>query len=96
MKKRAGVQEVRIKIKNLKSDLEHFQEQLDKLLESVPENMENNGMCVGCEQYADCYELPCHHLLCHSCHQYQNKHKKVVTCPLCQGYIHSSSSSEDL
>lgn len=97
MKKRGGIPEIRLKIKELRQQVETFQEQVNKLLQSIPEGTENNGMCVECEQYAsDCYELSCHHFLCHFCHSYQLKHKKTTTCPLCQGYIHSSSSSEDL
>lgn len=86
-------------IKKLKKKLDTFQSEVESLLRDVPST---DNLCVLCNnrKSLEYNDLPCHHVICHSC---QREYKKLY-CPTCQKLYHgnyeketpSSSSSEEL
>lgn len=92
----------KIKIKELKKDIELFQCELDNLLKKVSSNtnQDDNILCVLCDKNIAKHKLPCQHDVCFSCQQNHIKNKSIITCPTCQekhyhSRVNSFSSSSD-
>lgn len=86
----------KIKIKELKKDIETFQKEVDVLLRDVPDISPNN-LCIFCNKNVGCRDLPCHHILCLVCYQHHMKRKGLIICSVCQqrhyvGIAHNSDS----
>lgn len=89
------------RIRELKKDIETFENQVNLMLEHNP-TTSMDGTCVACGRVAgnDYHELSCQHWLCCVCHRHRI-HNKLPDCPRCQpsplyrGDSSSSSSLED-
>lgn len=73
----------KIKIKELKRDIEAFQTEVDVLLRDVPDISLDN-LCIFCNKNVGCRELPCHHNLCIVCYQNHVKKNGIIICSVCQ------------
>lgn len=96
----------KIKIKELKKDIEVFQTEVENLLRDVSSNIPLDNICVLCNKNNGCRDLPCQHIICLLCHQHHMKNNSMITCPVCQythyqgGMVHGfdsfSSSSDEM
>lgn len=72
----------KIRIKELKKELDQFECEVGSLLETLPYDDER---CVLCgETSEDTNELPCQHLICHQCFHTTMKNKTPVQCHICK------------
>lgn len=85
----------KIKIKELKKDIEIFQSELEDLLRNVPASTNQDNICVFCDKNIATYKLPCQHDICTPCQQNHRKNKAITICPVCRQTHHHRVYSSD-